>query len=219
MTALTQWYDDVLLGMKGLGPGNAALKLIRDAAIEFCERSLAWVIDHPAVSTVAGTSTYTFAPGTGMNVVAPVNVMVNGASIDPANDGDLDANYGDDWRNGVLAQGPAEAYRMPTDTTIQIVPTPSTSITGGLVMRVAVKPTIDATSVDDMLYRVMSYRDAIKHGARYRAFLTQGAPFSDAAAGAYALSEFNRLVMGASLRQAKGNTRLPLRASVVHTIR
>lgn len=210
-TPLTAWYDDVLPDLTGLTPGNAALKYIRDALIDFCQRSQVYVIDHPLLDVTANQPLYQFSPGTGLQVIAPKKVMVNGFSINPATDDDLDAQYGDMWRNGQLAAGDAAFYRCPDDATLQIVPTPQVSIAQALYMRVTVKPTGAAVAVDDRLYNNTMYRDAVAAGAKWKAMLSPKKPWSSNEGAIYWRDEFYRLVGVADIRASKGFTRKPLR--------
>lgn len=167
-TPLTSWYDDVLPDLPGLTPGAAALKFIRDAAIEFCHRSQVLVIDHPLIDVTATVPLYPFAPGADLQVVAPKKVLVNGVGIDPLTDDDLDFLYGDQWRNGQLQAGDAVGYRCPDAASLQLIPVPSATIALGLSMRVSVKPTVNAAAVDARLYNETSYRDAIAACAKWK---------------------------------------------------
>jgi hypothetical protein len=217
-TALTSWYDYVLPDVPGLPPGTAALNLIRDGAVEFCTRSQALEIDHPPMDLVSGTATYAFAPGSGLAVVAPKNVLVNGKTITASNDDDLDFNFGDAWRNGTLATGPAIAYRMPDESNIQIIPTPPDSVVGGIVMRVAVKPTGTVTDVPDRLFAQMTFRNAISAYAKWQAKESPGKPYSDPTGAAYWMYQFNCIVGAADIQAAKGHTRRPLRSRTISGI-
>ncbi len=219
MTALTAWYDDVLPDLTGLTPGNAALKFIRDGAIALCERVNVWIIDHPPIDIVALTDTYALAPGANMEVVVPTHVMVNSVSVDPANEDDLDADLGDTWRNGNLVPGPAIAYLIPDEAHIRIVPQPDAGITGGLVMKVAVKPTVSASTVDDRLYNRQSYRNAVTAWAKHCAMLSPKKPYTNPNLAAYWLGEFNRLTGVSDIRVARGRTGRPLRSTTVHGIK
>lgn len=219
MTALTAFYDYVLPDLSGLTPGAFALQLIREGAIAFCERAQVITMDHPPVDLVALTDTYALNPGVGLLVVSLKKVLVSGASIDPAIDDDLDLQYGDTWRNGELAPGVAQFYRCPDETHIQIVPNVEASVTGGLEMRVAVKPTVGVTAVDDRLFNEQLYRNAIAAHAKWQAMASPKKPYSDAASALYWKLQFDGAVGSADARASKGFTRRPLRSSVVHGIK
>jgi hypothetical protein len=219
VTALTLWYDDVLPDLPGLSSNDAIVtKLIREAAITFCEKSQAHIIDHPPLNIVANQPTYAFAPGTDLVVITPKKVLVNGLSILPATDDDLDALYGDNWRNGVLGANTAAWYRQPDDANIQIVPTPPTDIPGGLVMRVVVKPTAVCTQVDDRLYNQTLYRNAITACVKWRAKAMSKKPYTDLEAAGYWSNEFNRLCGAAALRAARGFGVRPARTTTVDSV-
>lgn len=217
-TPLTSWYDYVLPDLPGLTPGVAALNLIRDGAIEFCRRSQAIEIDHPPVDLVANTSTYAFAPGVGLAVVVPKKVLVNGVTVGEATDEDLDQLFGDTWLNGVLAAAPAQAYRLPDESNIQLVPKPDTSLVGGLVMRVAVMPSVTATDLNDRLFQQIGYREAIAAYAKWKAKAMSKKPYSDASGAIYWCEQFTLMTGRADIKVAKGRTRAPLRTRNVHGI-
>jgi hypothetical protein len=213
---LTNWYDEVLPLIPGVAPGQLALRAIIGAVIEFCRKSKAWEIDHPAVSVVANTSTYAFAPGTGMQVIAPINVFVNGLEIDPASPTDLDTTI-PGWRT--TPADPAQNYYCPDEDSIRIAPTPASSITGGLTMRVAVAPTADQTTVLDRFWNHLDYRDAITNGALAYMFNMNNMPWTDANEATKRQSMFNDAIGKFDAQRAKGRSRRPMRSYVIHGVK
>lgn len=219
-TALTAWYDDVLTDLPGISPGAFALKLIRDAVIEFCQKTQAHRIDHPPIDLVALQSTYPYAPGADLVVIEPLqaSVFANNVPLAGATDGDLDIQYGQCWRTGAVQPGTGAFYRLPDDSNIQIVPTPDAGVVGGLVLRVAVKPTETCAGVDDRLYNQTLYRDAIAAAVKWHAKAMAKKPFSDPQGAAYWMGEFNRMCGTAQARVARGFAARPLRSTTIHSI-
>jgi hypothetical protein len=66
---------------------------IRDAAIDFCERSLIWLDDHDPINAVANKGAYAFAPPAGRIVVKPALVWYDGHPLTPKNKDELAAIY------------------------------------------------------------------------------------------------------------------------------
>ena len=217
-TNLSTFYDYVLPYLPGLTPGTAALNFIRDGVIKLCEKSQIITMDHPLLDITANQPTYAFAPGAGLLVIVPKKVLVNGTSIDPANDDDLDELFGDQWRNGTLVPGPAVAYRIPDESNIQIVPTPNVTIPQALNMRVSVKPQISVTTVDDRLFNQTLYRNAVQAYVFWQAKLTPKTTYSDPNGALMWEERFNLLVGQAATRAAKGFTNRALRSRTVGDI-
>ena len=189
---------------------------LREAAIEFCERSTAWRIDHTPINIVANTHTYAFAPGANKVVQDVLWARVNDFPIDPASEESLDADSSIDptWR-GIT--GDAKYYFRPTETSIRIVYIPAANITGGLTMKVIVKPTPTAEVVDDFLFN--EYRNDIAMGAKSRLMVSPGKPYTNAALGVELASQFQIAINAAEVRATKGYTRTPLRTRPVYKVR
>src|SRR5512146_2934310 len=60
----------------------AALDIaLRQAAISFCEHTLAWRYDHPDIPVVSNMGSYTFSPPAGAVVAAIIYAEFNGREI------------------------------------------------------------------------------------------------------------------------------------------
>lgn len=217
MTApITNWYDEVLPLIPGVAPGPLALGSIIRAVIDLCQKAKVWEMDHPAISLVADTASYAFAPGAGMQVVQPLNVWVSDLEINPGSPSDFDASI-PTWRT--VSSAPAQGYYLPDEDHIAIVPTPSAAITDGLTMRVAVKPTAGTTAVLDRFWDHLNYRDAIRDGALADLYDMTGLPWSNPDAAAKYQDKFNGAIGRFDLLRAKGRTRRPTRSYVVHGVK
>lgn len=215
-TAITSWYDEVLPFVNGLGPGPFVLRSIMAAVIEYCEKTKVLQMAHPAMDIVANQPTYTFNPSTDLLVVSPMQVWVNGVQIYEHDEQWFDDNcYG--WRT--TPSDPASGFYCPDENTIQIVPTPASSYTGGLTMNVAVKPKANSTSVDSKLWDHQYHRLAIASGAMAYCMAANGFPWSDKDGAEKRRGEFESQMGSTSALVAKGRTRNPLRSSTVHGVR
>lgn len=210
-TALSTLYDDLLPDVPGLTPGNFALKALRDAARELCDRARIWVIDYTPVDLVAGTAVYTLTPGSGMEPVILSYVEVNGKPIGSTTEDALDA-IKSEWR--LDPDAAPQLYFQPDQARVQLHPAPDASATGGLVLRGSVKPSGSATTIDDAL--AINWDDAILAGAKARLYCSPKKPWTDHALSAKWQAIFDNYVGGADISRTKSFTRTPLRSTVVY---
>src|SRR6478736_8575730 len=96
MTPWTSFYDLIAPDLPGCS--FAAMDVaLRQAAIAFCEQSLAWKYTHPDVAIVAATASYPFVPPTQSVVHAITYAEFNGTAIDShMGEPGIPIN---DWRN------------------------------------------------------------------------------------------------------------------------
>lgn len=181
---------------------NAAL---RQAAIDFCEQSLAWSYDHPAISVVAATSAYPFVP--------PAQAIVHAITYAKFIDTEIEVEISEDnlriwnWR----AQAGTPQYALANPTSVRLVPTPD--LPGTLTLIVALKPSPTATGVDDAMFN--EYREAIIHGAKARLMLSPKKPYTDAQLAQYHQQQFTIKTGRAGTRHARNYTREALRTSIL----
>lgn len=214
-TAITSWYDEVLPFVNGLGPGPFVLRSIMAAIIEYCERTKVLQMAHPAIDIVANQPTYAFNPSADLLVVSPMEVWVNGEQIYEHDETWFDKNI-QNWRT--TPNDPAQGFYCPDENTIQIVPTPTSSYTGGLTMNVAVKPKANSTSVDSKLWDHQYHRLAIAAGAMSYCMAANGFPWSDKEGADRRRREFMGQCGSTSVLVAKGRTRNPTRPVVIHGV-
>lgn len=177
---------------------------LRQAAIAFCEQSLAWKYAHPDITVAVATSSYAFVPPTG----AVVHVITH-AEFD---DLEIECRTGEqgimisDWRN----QTGTPVYALGGATAVTLVPTPD--VEGTLSMEVALKPSPAATGIDDSIFN--EYREAIIHGALGRLMLSPKKPYTNAALGTFHQQQFAIMAGQAGMRQARNYTRAGLQTSI-----
>lgn len=204
MTLWAAFYDYCLPDLPGCLTSAVDIAL-RQASIEFCEKSLAWKYSHPDIAVVAATASYDFVPPTDAVVHAITYAAFSGTEIEckAGEQGIMIA----DWRN---ATGTPE-YVLGGATALTLVPTPD--VTGTLSMEVALKPSPSATGVDDSIFN--EYREAIVHGALSRLMMSPKKPYSSPALAQYHQSQFTILTGQAGMRQARNYTRAPLQTSIL----
>lgn len=155
-------------------PEFVAENAIKQACIEFCERTRFWQVDLDPIQTLAKTAAYDVDTPTGTKFVDIVEAWYNDVLLIPKAVEDLTRIYRyTDWRT--VESDPQYLTRMiPTE--VMLVPMPVKS-GGELKIRAAVAPTRDSTQVDDQLYE--SYLEYISYGARARLYNSPKQPYFD----------------------------------------
>lgn len=188
MTALSAFVPDVRVEIPEIPSFVAERQLLR-AAREFCEETRTWRVDIQ-ITTVAATAT------TNLTSLLPANTeLVDIVSIKNIDDGGtppapstfawLDKNV-NDWRSNEALN--AKWFVLDGNNTLRLVPTPSTAVTNQYFLRVAVKPLLSATVIDDVVAN--KYDELLIHGALAKLFLLPRKPWTDAGLAQYHQSIF-----------------------------
>ena len=195
-SAFTLWYDEVLPEIPGVLQ-TMALNHIRRAAIEFCERSQAWVVDQAAISVVAEQSSYAWTPPTNTEVVKPRAVWLEKIELPAKTPGECSAIYGDYMQ----ATGSPKCFTQDEPATFILVPQPTAAITDGITAKLAIKPTPSATGIDTIIFN--RYYDGIAAGAKWRLLKMPKKPWTDKEAAAEYKATFDAAIAKALLETSK----------------
>jgi hypothetical protein len=204
MKSWSDFYDLAMQDVPGC-PLAAMDVALRQAAIFFCERSLAWKYRHPDIPVIPNTASYAFAPPTEAVVHAIVHAELDGRNMNfPGAEADKRiANWGDQTGTPVFILGsPASSI---------LAPVPNAS--GVLTMTVALKPSSNAGGIDDSIFD--EYRDAIIHGALARLMLSPKKPYTNMQLAQYHDQQFAIGIADAGMRAARNYTRAPLRTRIM----
>jgi hypothetical protein len=163
---LTQYVPDV--------PEVVAINALRNAAIEFCERTRIWQFDMDAMLIIKGVNTYEIDVTQGIKFVDISFGYYADKLLVPKSADELTTLYRwTDWRT--LEAEPAFITRIAARE-VMIVPTPKFG--GGKVsVRASFAPTRDSSSVGVDVYE--NYTEIICHGARARLYNTPMQPYYD----------------------------------------
>jgi hypothetical protein len=197
------FYDLVLPDVPG-APPSAVDVALRQAAIAFAEQSLAWRYNHPDIAVTSGTAQYAFVPPDQAVVHAIHYAAFNGSEIATRVDESSVTIY--DWRN----QTGTPEYVFGGAISLTLVPTPDAD--GVLTLEVILKPSADATGIDDSIFD--EFREAIAHGALSRLMLSPKKPYTDPALAAYHQQQFTIKTAAAGMRAARNYTRAPIQTSI-----
>lgn len=163
---LTQYVPDV--------PELVALNAIRNAAIEFCERTLIWQFDMDAMLAIKGVSTYEIDVSAGVKFVDVMFGYSDNRLLIPRSADELTRLYRwIDWRE--VRGEPAFITRVSAKEVI-VVPMPDKA-GPKISVRAAFAPTRDASGVGVDVFE--NYVEIVCNGARARLYNTPGQPYYD----------------------------------------
>ena len=169
---LTNWYNKVLPQVRGCLEA-VALDQIREAVIDFCERT--WVLngDLPPIDAVANQAIYPYVPPSDRLVVKRLEVWFNGLSLIDKTPDDIRTIYPDAWET----QSGTPLFHTAHDArNVRLVPYPTAALPGALKMRVTYKPVSTIATIDTLIWE--DYRELIAAGARMRLFMMANMPWA-----------------------------------------
>lgn len=157
MIPLSAFFPRLLPSVIGC-PEPLAQQALLDSAIEFCGRSLAVTTTLEAVTLAAGEASFEVETPKNTIIAQVLNLWFDGSELDAA-------PYAEATAVSSSNGAPRFFYGQDIDEAfnITLMPAPDTTVTGGVIMRVALKPTRTATTVHDILFE--RYAPAIVDGA------------------------------------------------------
>jgi hypothetical protein len=144
-------------------PQPVLRQYIRDAAIDACERTLAWRYEQPPIRLTPGVYDYPYEQPKDSEVHAFLSAAVNGQPVTPLTLEALHQQY-PDWRNPATGHRGTPRYLAHLDSdTFGVAPQPDDAAVYDLSMIVALKPLRSATCMDQTA--MDNLEDVIIHGA------------------------------------------------------
>jgi len=196
--------DAFLPGILPFAPGCAtptAYFGIRQAAIEFCERTRLWRYEDSFPVEVDDCDAICVPFGAVVHEIE--RVLFNGQPLEPKSTQWLDQNQ-NGWRANPLTGTPHYVSQIAPDT-LTIVP----KMAGTASLYLWLKPSQDATELPDFIEQ--QYRETIAMGALHRILLIPNQSFTNIEmAGAYG-QLFQKRLDGLSVKGSIGQQRAPLR--------
>lgn len=210
-TAFTAYLSEVMPFVADC-PKVIVVNAIRNAAIEFCERTLIWQTNLAAMNVAAGTGEYTVATPTDTVLVEIMHCWYDNTLLIPKDHDGLTRIFRlSDWRT---APGHPRYFTRTSSAVMQLVPVPDISEAGAVKMRVALAPTRTATGADSELYN--EYLMVIAAGAKAYLYGMHGQVFYDPAMALQLRREFMVGVANARIKVNKGQTRSAPRIEFQH---
>ena len=142
-------------------PDQVAEDAILQAAIDFCKRSRTWRTELPAFDIVANTATYTLASPRADAVISDVlRAELNGLDMPLKTPDQLD----DSWPGWKTAQAfTPSCWHMANERQMRLVAIPTQAATAAITASVALKPAVNATTIDQTVFE--EHYQAIADGA------------------------------------------------------
>lgn len=199
MISLNAFFDHVAPQTPGC-PNPTVRSAVRQAAIEFCERTHVWLETLDPLPIDPAVSDYEVeAPLPDTRVVAIYSMRCQGALLFAHTEHALDQQQ-PDWR---AATGQPRGFVQANPATLRLVPQPAEAADPGLTdIRAALAPTQTAAVVGDVLYE--EYAEAIGYGALERLLRIPGQAWSQPELSAYYRGLFALTKSQARVRARQG---------------
>lgn len=203
-------YEDFLDEVMPHVPGctnEIATQAIKNAVIEFCEKSLILQTDHDPMSVIAGEVDYDLEPPAGYLVSKILKAWFKNTELVPTSPDDIakPALYNRDFTDVDAGRADPTLIIQKDERTFSLFPIPLNSEANVVTMRIALKPSRSSTKVDDLIYE--DYAEVIAHGALTRLMLSPGKPYSQPQIGVARNNLFSSGINLARQRASSGHVR------------
>lgn len=201
----SKFYDYVLPDIPGFVTGVIDIAL-RNAAIEFCEKSAIWKQTLDQIALVSGRSQYDVIPHTSQAKLADVleAELGSGGWLEPVTTRDVVVA-------GSSRTGAPKGMLFYDDEIITVDPIPTASDT--LQLLVSLKPARAATQLPSFLLE--RWIDVIAAGAKSRLMRMSKKPWTNLTMAAAYEADFQREISAAHITAARNRQRTPLRTTYV----
>jgi hypothetical protein len=197
---VTQFLPDV--------PELVAKNAIRNAAIEFCEKTRYWQIDVAPISVVNGQRSYVVPTPADTKMVGAVSAYYDTNLLIPKGPDELARIYRmGDWQQ---VEGAPQYLTQIIRPEVVLVPTPYEDKADALHLRVAIAPTRASEEISEDVYE--NFLLVIANGAKAILYNTPGQPYFDRTAAKECTMYFRAGIANARILVDKGLTRTSTRA-------
>ena len=202
--------DAFAASIKVYAPGCADPTMyfgIRQAAIEFCERTRLWRFDDEFQVSFDDAEGISAPYGAEIHEIEAVSF--NGQPLDPKTTGWLDEHMRG-WRTAGQVTGVPHYFTQTEPDTIRLVP----FMAGTLGLHLWLKPAQDADQLPDWM--VEQHRETIAHGALARILLIPNQSFTNPEMGMVFANAFQSKLDGLSNKGFTGQQRAPVRSKATY---
>lgn len=201
MKSLDAFYPAIMPFAPGV-PRPTANNWIRQAAIEFCERTKLWRFEDD-FTVEGGTEDIMAQPGS--TAISIELAQLDGVTLDPVTTKWLDDHYSG-WRTDTEVVGGGQYITQLEQDTFRIIPNSS----GSLYLSLILKPTHDAKSLPDFMAN--KHRQVIADGALGRILAIPNQSFTDLQMAATCAALFNGALDRLSTSGTTGQQRAKVRS-------
>lgn len=179
-----------------------AIDAIRNAAIEFCTKSLYWQLTLDPIPVVQNQANYILETPVDTKVIQIISAYFDENLLVPQSPDRLADIYRmGDWQT---MTGSPQYITQIIKPEVVVVPTP-VNATGNLSVRVALAPTRDSQEIDSEIFE--QWAETIAMGARARLYAQPKQPYYDKQAAVDATKLFRYDINRARIAVNKGLTR------------
>lgn len=196
----SDFLPDVLPYVVGV-PEPVAVEAVRNACIEFCQRSNYYRYEVDEITPTVGEGRYDLSLPTDTQINQVLEVWYDGQRLLAQSDKQLSSMYSTDWRE---VEGTPGFYTMLDQHELVLVPKPDTQIVDALKVIVALKPSRDSIRVFDDLWE--HHYETIACGAKARLTAMPGLPAYDMRVSAEHYRTFRNRISDAIRDVNKGHT-------------
>jgi hypothetical protein len=185
---------------------------VRDAAIEACERTLAWRYVQPAIRLSAGVYDYPYEAPDDTEVHAVLTATVNGTPITPVT---IEQMYDlfPKWPNQSSDEYSEPRYITQLDVdNFTVAPVPDSVTSYDIRMVVVLKPLRDAPGMDKTV--LDDLENVIMHGALQHLLVLPERTWSDRELASYHAKQFAYKIAERRARVNLGNSRASMRVQM-----
>lgn len=210
-SSLDLFLPDILPNVNGC-PDALARNAVLNALREFFDRTLAWRVMLDPITVTIGISNYDIDVPSGSALSQVLEFYYDGEKVEPTTRTDVAAQDAL-WRSN---PGPIQGWYTENVTTLVLLPEPDFTKSNGVELYVALKPSKDATTVDDWILN--EYDEDIAHGALARLCAVPEKFWTNGKLAEYHQEKFNTAIASTAAKAAKGRTRAALRTRVYYSI-
>jgi hypothetical protein len=205
--AWSYWYPDLLTHVSGC-PLPVVDHELRRVAQVFFESTRAWRVMLPVTAVVADQQWITVAAGTGLELVRVEDAWYDGKPLGIKTSDTLSAEHSGDWTTHTGT--PTDIYQF-TPGVVGLYPIPLADADTGLKLHLSVRPSDDATGVDDEM--AVKFREQILAGAKGRLMAYPDKPWSKPDTAMVHAMAFDSSIGAANLMASRsyGAARIPAR--------
>lgn len=210
-------YEDFFPNILTEAPGAAEMVVInavRNACIEFCEKSLVLTRDHDPINLKQGVVDYDLEPPKGYIVVKVMQAWLENNPLTPlAPDFVREASvYNRLFESYESNNSTPRFYLQKDERSVSVWNPPEKDYPNGLTMRVALKPTRASESIESVILE--DYAEVIAGGALSRLMMSVGKPYTNEKMAAVHRGFFEKGINVARQRATHGQVRSILSAKL-----
>lgn len=209
MAALTDFHPLIRGELAGAPPVALINQKLLEVLRRFCASTKVWKETLAALNVTSGDATYVPAAPAGAEIVRIEEVYYSARLLTPKSDEDLVQMYR--TRDWAAITGTPDYYQHNEITSeLRLVPVPQETVTGALVVKAALMPTLTATTAPDALFA--KWGEILANGVKGELMSMEGEPWYRPNRAMQYRGEFDSSCKRVALAVWRGSTKARPRA-------